>query len=120
MALGKTYTSYSVKNIMPAIGWQAVYWVDGVHEVTPIHALALAQHIEYESHWKVVRPSIPEEMTWCIVGVSYSSGDGWGVCDEAANYCGLIPPGETLETFECIHHKKKEPHPQTQEEGIRI
>ena len=103
MAEIETYNTYIVKQIMPADGWQAVYYDDEHgHFLCPVHALALAYTITRgRPSGRVAHPqtSLTPKELWEIVGVSYSPGDAWTVCNESYNYCGLLTPGMNLETF---------------------
>ena len=69
--------------IMPAPGWQVVYWWPDGHCALPLHALALVER----------------QGERAIVGLRYDLTYGWEPCDEAEHYCGLLPPEETLTHF---------------------
>lgn len=103
----KTYIAHIVKQIMPAQGWMAVYYEHGAHTTYPVHALALAYPREYEEGTQ--RPILKNEQAeedWRVVGLLCEMEDMEGrfqVCDDQIGYCGLIPPGETLEAFEECH-----------------
>lgn len=119
MAERRTYKRFALKTIMPAQGWQAVYYTDGAHHLGPVYALALAYLRTREVHTGELiagRHIGPEDEDWEIVGLDYGPGDGWQVWDEVSNFCGLLPPDMTLEAFceaniSCQHHPAKEtPH----------
>jgi hypothetical protein len=112
-----TYNQWAVQTIMPAPGWRAVYYDrdTGKHWLSDLHALALAYRRTYECHTGVLiepRISKSEDETWEIVGLEYEPKGIWGVCDDARNFCSLLPPGMTLEEFEeqcgCHHVNAKE------------
>ena len=42
----------------------------------------------------------PEDEAWEIVALEYQAADGWIICDECSNFCGLVPPNLTLAAFE--------------------
>jgi hypothetical protein len=98
-----TYERYIVHTIMPATGWQTVYHDHdtGQHVLLPLHVLALAHLVEHDARTQaVVQAADPEQ--WRIVGLQYLTGDGcWDVCEDDSEYCGLLPPGETLEQYEA-------------------
>jgi hypothetical protein len=101
----QTYDSFIVKQIMPSQGWQAVYYIeeDRDHSLSPVYALALAYRVTRECYpsGRVVSPAetVSQKERWEIVGLEYDPGEPWTVCDTVANFCGLLPPGMTLETF---------------------
>lgn len=111
-----TYTTYLLHTIMPAPGWQVVYWQQDHHDVAPLHALALTTR-----HERDCRTNRIEETYWgeiaedrrTLVGLEYNPSDGWEVVDQMLNYCGLLPPDWTLAQFEacrgCLegHETKK-------------
>ena len=104
MAEIHTYDSFIVKQIMPAAGWQVVYYLDEdqAHIVQPVYALALAFRVTrecYPSLRVVPQGPSPQEEQWEVVGLDYSPGEPWTVCDTIGNYCGLLPPGMPLATF---------------------
>src|SRR5688500_1619789 len=101
MSTPPTYTHYVVQSLLPAVGWQAVYWVDTGHDAWPVHALALVYECTYNARTNARMPSPfgPAEEQWDIAGLVYSTVDSWNVCTGDSNYCGLLPPGTTLETF---------------------
>jgi hypothetical protein len=117
MSEKRTYDSFALTTIMPAPGWHAVYWLEeGSHLVEPLAALALGRRITRECapSYKLV-PSYASsvEEDWEIVGLTYDPGDHWTVCDAIGNYCGLLPPGWTLERFAevslCRYHHAAAP-----------
>jgi hypothetical protein len=82
-----------------------VFWDQGAHLVTPLHLLGLGYRRRYAAQsgrrlreaWRE-----PEEERWEIVGLDFDVNEGWAVCEQAANYCGLLPPGWTLKEFEAL------------------
>jgi hypothetical protein len=96
-----TYTQSVVQSLLPADGWHAVYCYDGVHDATPIHCLAYVHQRTYNAQTGVPLPSrIPADECWDISGAVYLNPiDGWTLCIEDGNYCGLLPPGETVAAF---------------------
>ncbi len=102
MAERSSWYSFILKTIMPSEGWQAVF-VDNTqlrqHVVHQVHALALAYRI---LRWKdqIIEPPEPKEDDWKIVGLIYMPKHGWLVCDKEDNFCGLLPPGMTLDEFQ--------------------
>ena len=111
-----TYTTYLIHTIMPAPGWQGVWWIEEEHESLPIYALALVTCQAREVSTNQVVHAYADELEEdrrLIVGMDYNPSDGWNVCEEDGNYCGLLPPGWTLADFEQHHnpataHTKKE------------
>lgn len=112
-----TYPTWTLRSLMPAVGWQAAYIQDdGTHQVNAIHALALAdlqEHLTLEGE-RVGHRRPSREPLVVVVGVEYSPTDDWTVCDEASNYCGLLPPGMSLAAFEAAHRcaaRRRQPRP---------
>jgi hypothetical protein len=104
-----TYERFALHTIMSAVGWSAVYFDDGTHMIAPIHALALTSRRQRNAHTtRLVKQPDPahEEEEREIVGMEYHPTDGWNICDESENCCGLLPPGMTLGEFE----EKRECH----------
>ena len=104
MAEKQTYDDFLVKQIMPAEGWQSVWYMDedGAHSLLPVYALALAYRVTRECHTSRIVPpgvNVPQEELWEIVGLIYDPGEPWAVCDTISNFCGLLPPGMPRETF---------------------
>lgn len=102
MAETQTFDSFIVQQIMPAAGWQAVWYLaeDQAHLVESLSALALAYRVTRECHTRRLIPSpYPQEEMWEVVGLVYAPGEPWTVCDAIGNYCGLLPPGMPLATF---------------------
>ena len=98
-----TYTCFAIHAILPAPGWQAVYVDDGGHHsVIPIYALALVNRRIYTCRNRrlIAEPyDMPEDERREIVGMDYAPSEGFDVCDNASNYCGLLPPDWTLDEF---------------------
>lgn len=113
-----TYETFELHSLTAVQGWQAVFWGEtNGHFTMPIYALAIAtRHTRFGAGtWRS-----GEEVPWSkrlgsdyreIVGLEYTISDGWHICEETGNYCGLLPPGATLEDFErdagCRHTAKK-------------
>jgi hypothetical protein len=117
MARLSTYDEFSLHTIMPAPGWQAIYFADGAHFLGPVHALALVSRITYEVKTRRIVNSDPSKRPEAalreIVGMEYSLDCGWAVLDEVRNYCGLLPPGSTIQDHEamgaCAHKSLAQP-----------
>ena len=102
MTLHPTYETFVIHTIMPAPGWQAVYWFDDHHEAMPIHTLALvSRQTRLSPTGELLGQETDDERD--IVGLDYTPRDGWSVCDDDGAYCGLLPPGLTLVDFEAQH-----------------
>ena len=108
-----TYETFAVRQIMPADGWSSVYYHDqeGIHFTTPVYALALVTRIRRDAETGEALQSLAprgwsEAEDWDIVALEYYREGGWTIADGVSNYCGLLPPGETLEAFaaDCLHH----------------
>ena len=87
----KTYDCFVLHSLLPAPGWQAVYDVNGTHEVSPIYALALATRRRYYCHTaprELVPSPYPEDEIREIVGLDYDPSEGFTVWDEISNFCG--------------------------------
>jgi hypothetical protein len=101
--------------IMPAPGWQAVFYAieTGVHFATPVHALALVTRRTRACLTAELYPPASgdetEEESREIVGVEYHPADGWTICDDGDNYCGLLAPAWTLVEFETMRACRHEP-----------
>ena len=99
-----TYDRWVLTSLVPAMGWQSVFYDDdGTHQLPPVHALALGHRRRYAAHTgQVVRAAWlgPDDEAWEIVALAYDVADGWTVLDEASNFCGLLPPSMTLDAFE--------------------
>ena len=98
-----TYDRWVLTSLVPATGWQAVFYDDEGHLVTPVHVLALGYRRRYDAHTaKAVRTAWlgPEDEAWEILALSYDVADGWILSEEASNFCGLLAPGVALEDFE--------------------
>jgi hypothetical protein len=101
--------------IMPAPGWQAVWYTPetGAHFATPIHALALVTRRTRAcltaDLYPPVSGDLTEEESREIVGVEYHPAEGWTICDDGDNYCGLLVPGSTLAAFETMRACRHEP-----------
>jgi hypothetical protein len=99
----QTFDRWVLLSLMPAPGWHAIYAAPGGgHFTTPLGALALAERrIRYCDTGERLRedPTCPDEELREVVGLAYDPGGLWEVCEEASNYCGLLPPSLTLEDF---------------------
>jgi hypothetical protein len=110
-----TYETFVIHTIMPALGWQAVYYTceTGLHFVAPIHALALVTRRTRLCLTADLCPPASgdetEEESREIVGIDYHPADGWTICDDDDNYCGLLVPGSTLAEFETMRECRHEP-----------
>lgn len=111
-----TYDCFALHSLISAPGWHAVL-VDqeGRHFLIPVHVLALANRRTYSCKDRRLLPSyrcIPEDECREVVGLDYTPDCGFNVCDDAGNYCGLLPPDWTLEDFTralgCGHLPPKE------------
>jgi hypothetical protein len=99
-----TYDRFVVTALLPVAGWSSVWWDQGTHLVTPVHVLGLAYRRRYDAQsgrrlreaWRE-----PEEEQWEIVGLDFDVNEGWTVCEDAANFCALMPPTWTLQEFEA-------------------
>lgn len=106
-----TYDRYVLHSLMPATGWEGVWYsAEQGHWTTPIHALALATERTYDAKtWEQVmdRSALPEEEYRILVALEYTPSGGWDVCESHESYCGLLPPGWTLDEFNqcagCAH-----------------
>jgi hypothetical protein len=114
-----TYDRYVLLSLLPAPGWQSVCFdaTQGQHHLSPVHALALGVRRRYDaSTGRLVHtPWLgPEAEAWDLVGLAYHPCDGWMICEEASNFCGLLTPTTTLETFEAVspwcHHGRVSAH----------
>lgn len=113
-----TYESFSIHTIMPAGGWRAVYVTDeGVHFLEQLHALALVtRHVRAchsgEELLETPGPGSREKEFREVVGMEYSPDNGFAICDETGNFCGLLPPGRSAEEFQeasgCGHAPPQE------------
>jgi hypothetical protein len=112
-----TDTRYVVQSLLPAAGWHAVYWYDNAHVVWPVHCLAHVHQRTYKLRTRDRMPSAyPDDELWDISGMVYLNPiDGWSLCIDDSNYCGLMPPGMTLETFldghDCVCRPSPAPGP---------
>ena len=96
-----TYTTYVLKQIMPAHGWRAAYESgNGTYFTIAVDALGLALRREYAYVGDVRIPIVDdflggeEDEHWSIVGLSYNAEMGmFNICEEAGNFHGLLPPG---------------------------
>lgn len=97
------YSTYELLQLLPVQGWQAVYLQDGAHFLRPVYALALAEettHVTCEGQRVGHRLSASDQRpSKMIVGVTYNPVDGWEICDETSNFCGLLVPGVSLQQF---------------------
>jgi hypothetical protein len=87
-----TYTCYAVQSLVPAAGWQAVYWMDTAHEACEVHLLAHVHQRTYKLRTRDRMPSeYPDDELWDISGMVYLNPlDGWSLCIDDSNYCGLM------------------------------
>ena len=103
-----TFTRYALKTIMPAVGWQSVWELEGAHTLEPVHALALAtRRLCHAETGQLIPDRLveSEDEDWYIVGLDYHPIDGWNVVDGVDGEtlcCGLLPPGMTLAEFEAM------------------
>jgi hypothetical protein len=107
-----TYERFELHAFQVVQGWQAVYWDADRHLTADVHALAAVHRVVRNAHTGAVVPQTwrgaPSE-DWEVVALSYHPADGWTIVEEVSNFCGLIPPGQTLEAFEAcslchLHH----------------
>jgi hypothetical protein len=101
----QTFDRFELRSLLAAPGWQVVYYDAPAHFTQELHALALAYRVTRECHTaQVVRQAWrgPKEEDLELVGLTYSPDVGWSVVEDAANYCGLLPPGLALEVFEAV------------------
>lgn len=107
----QTFDAFIIHTIMPAPGWQAVYHTDaGEHWLAPLHALALVTRYTRERGTQRIIQDVAEERREEfreVVGMEYSPGDGWNICEDASNCCAMLPPDWTLAQYEdtrnCRH-----------------
>lgn len=103
----RTYRTFVIHQILPPLGWQAVFVEDGAHVASPVALLALVTRRQ-----RLVRTRAPVEAVYAtgaeteeegreVVALHYCArGDtGFNPCDELDNYCGLLPPETTLSDF---------------------
>jgi hypothetical protein len=97
-----TYCHRALRQIVMVEGWQAVYWYDDGHHASPICALGLGYSVEHDrqSRQPILDQYMTPEEEWEIFGLEYSLTDNWNICQESSNFCGLLPPGSTLEAWE--------------------
>jgi len=98
-----TYDCFALHSLVYAPGWHAVHWdVHGHHFLTPVHLLALATRRTYTCQARRLVDTfgaMPEDECREVVGIDYAADEGFLVCNEAANFCGLLPPTWTLDEF---------------------
>jgi hypothetical protein len=105
-----TYQTFVLHSIMPAEGWQAIYYSDGGHWSVPLSALALVTRRTRDcDSGRVLSPRTPVEEGEHreVVGLDFHPTDGFHICDETGNFCALLPPGWTLADYEAddpCHH----------------
>lgn len=109
-----TYTSFVVRQIVPAPGWQGVCYhaQAGTHVATPLFFLALVRPVLRDCETNTALPTSAvsgpwsAEEDWDVVGLEYVPGGAWDIFNERENSCGLLPPGMPLETFAagCMRH----------------
>ena len=109
----KTYETFLMHAIMPAPGWQSVYVVEGQHVLFPVYVLALVTRRlrELQSNTPIEEYAHElEEDRRMLVALDYNPSDGWTICNDDHNYCGLLPPDWTLEQFvqHCSHVERQE------------
>lgn len=115
-----TYQTFVLHQILPPLGWQAVFvYAGGVHEASPVALLALVTRRYRDTGTRrLLNPihatgAATEEEGREVVALDYESGGtGFTPCDELDNYCGLLPPDMTmldfLATHQCPHQHAKE------------
>lgn len=80
-------TDYKLQQLMSAEGWRWVSFADGKHEVRWLHMIGLAS-----------TAAMSDPMV--IVGISYNPVRGWFIVDLENDFCGLLPPGGDMVSFE--------------------
>ena len=108
-----TYETFLLHSLLPAPGWQVVYWMEEQHVAWPVHALALVTRYLRDVYTQAQIQEYAQELEEdrrTIVGLEYNPSDGWTICDESGNYCGLLPPDWTMTDFEphCAHPVQKD------------
>ena len=99
-----TYETFVIHSIMPADGWQAIYYGTQGHWTDPVRALALVTRRTRECDTGRVlsaHQSITEEELREVVGLEYHPSEGFIVCNETGNFCALLPPDWTLADYEA-------------------
>jgi hypothetical protein len=103
----RTYQTFVIHQILPPLGWQAVFVdTDGAHVAWPVALLALVTRRERLLRTKELVETVyvtgaeTEEEGREVVALDYDSGgSGFNPCDEVDNYCGLLPPKTKLTDF---------------------
>lgn len=102
-----TFDRWVLRSLTMVEGWNAAYCGDGgEHFSGAVHAMAIGIRRQYDAHTGRRRPDsyvADENEAWDIVALAYAPADGWQLCDEACNFCGLLTPGLTLTEFLADH-----------------
>lgn len=98
-----TFMNYVLQSLLPAEGWQAVYYEAGTHTATPLHALALGYtRTRYMATGIPVDPrgTGDDEEYFELVGLIYAPNGHWHICEKDDNYCRLLAPEMTLDIMQ--------------------
>ena len=95
----ETYEHWQIKQVLPGAGWQVVNHNEtGAHWTEPLFWLAWAERYQRAVRTgHVIYRSGP--VIWNIVGLSYDTVQGPLIVNGLSHFCGLLPPGKTLEEY---------------------